>query len=364
MELLVPFRATHSGIKYSMSILNLISIIGIGFSVLSALILYGTYLFFLKNINKSWLAIGSCGVLLLAISRLQLLHLDFFLQQTDLLLTREYLFWLFLAPPMFYFFSRAILLPGAGNHPLLLLHLSPLLFNFIRQYEIALMLIFLVGTGYSFWFASLIYQLRAQRPRFRIEMFFYAFFAILAVFILLLGALIHYIDHRYFYLFYANGISLAFVLIVMALLSFPELLNELAAVARLSYATSTLKGLHVEALIQQLETLMHTNKLFQNENLNLSMVANALEISSHQLSELINVHYGMGFSRYIRELRVREAKSLLARDPASSILSISMETGFKSQSNFYAAFKEITGQSPGDYRKSVLAAATPSAPES
>ena len=33
-----------------------------------------------------------------------------------------------------------------------------------------------------------------------------------------------------------------------------------------------------------------------------------------------------------------------------------MDTGFRSQSAFYAAFKEVTGQSPGDYRKSHLAA--------
>ena len=44
--------------------------------------------------------------------------------------------------------------------------------------------------------------------------------------------------------------------------------------------------------------------LFQNENLNLAMVANAMDMSSHQLSELINVHFGMSFSKYIREQRI------------------------------------------------------------
>jgi len=83
------------------------------------------------------------------------------------------------------------------------------------------------------------------------------------------------------------------------------------------------------------------------------MVAEAMGLSSHQLSELINVQFGMSFSRYIREQRIQAAKALLAREPDSSILSISLETGFKSQSNFYAAFKEITGQSPGGYRKSL-----------
>ena len=336
--------------------MHTLSILGIGFSIISAVILFATYLFFLKNINKSWVAVSSGGLLLLSLSGLQLWHLQYFIQNVDLFLIPEYLFLLFMVPPMFYFFSRAILLPGANTSPLLLLHLTPLLFNFIKQYEIAITLIFLVGTGYSFWFATLIYNLKAQRSRFKIEMFFFGFFAVLAVFVLVIGALIHYIDHAYFYLFYTNCISLSFILVVMALLSFPDLLSELAAVAKLSYSNSTLKGLQIEALLQKLDSLMKDNKMYQNENLNLSMVAAQMNITSHQLSELINVHFGMGFSRYIREQRVKEAKLLLAQDNTSSILSISLETGFKSQSNFYAAFKEITGQSPGDYRKSISSA--------
>ncbi|NQZ06546.1 MAG: AraC family transcriptional regulator, partial [Algicola sp.] len=61
--------------------------------------------------------------------------------------------------------------------------------------------------------------------------------------------------------------------------------------------------------------------------------------------------YGVNFSRYIRERRVDAAKVLLLGEPDSSVLAISLETGFKSQSNFYAAFKEITNQSPGQFRK-------------
>ena len=57
------------------------------------------------------------------------------------------------------------------------------------------------------------------------------------------------------------------------------------------------------------------------------------------------------FSKYVRDCRVEAAKALLVAAPSQSILSISMDTGFRSQSAFYAAFKEATGQSPGDYRK-------------
>jgi AraC-like DNA-binding protein len=53
----------------------------------------------------------------------------------------------------------------------------------------------------------------------------------------------------------------------------------------------------------------------------------------------------------VRECRVNAAKTLLISAPGRSILSISMDTGFRSQSAFYAAFKEVTGQSPGDFRR-------------
>ncbi len=334
--------------------MNTFSILNIGFSIISAALLFSAYVLFFKNVNRSWLAIGSCGLLLFSMSNIQLWHLDFLTHNVDLFLEPEYRFWLFMVPPMFYYFSRSILVPSPNNKPILILHLMPLSFNFIEQHEVAITLIFLVGMGYCLWFANLVYNLRAQRSRFKVEMFFFAFFSLLAALVLVFGVSIPYIDNTYFYYFYANSISLAYFLVVMALLVFPELLNELTAVATLSYTSSTLKGLNIKNMLRRLDKLMRDSKLFQNEGLNMAMVANEMDISSHQLSELINVHFGMSFSRYIREQRVQEAKALLAHDKESSILSISMETGFKSQSNFYVAFKEITSQSPGDYRKKLL----------
>lgn len=72
-------------------------------------------------------------------------------------------------------------------------------------------------------------------------------------------------------------------------------------------------------------------RLYQNENLNLAMVAEAMNLSVHQLSELVNVQFGMNFSRYIREQRVEAAKTLLAGEPNSSVSAIGLEIGFKTQ---------------------------------
>ena len=102
---------------------------------------------------------------------------------------------------------------------------------------------------------------------------------------------------------------------------------------------------------------MVEGKAYQDENLSLSSLAGAVGISGHQLSELINTRLGIGFSRYVRECRVKAAQVLLEGAPSRSILSISMDTGFRSQSAFYAAFKEVTGRSPGEYRRARSAAA-------
>ena len=334
--------------------ISYLSILSIGFSIISSVILFGAYLLSYQNVNKSWFAVSSCAALLLCLAFLQVGHLNYLLHDVDVLQQPLYRFWLFVAPPSFFYFSRAIVLPDARVPPLLLLHLlPPLLLYFLVRYEIGSSLMFLMGVGYSVWLANLIYGTRAQRKRFRYELFFFMLFTITAVLILILGMVLPYIDHGIFYQFYANSIGLAFFLIVAALLVFPDLLTDLAEAAKLSYAATTLKGVNIASSLEKLAQQMNEARLYQNDELNLAMVAEAVGLTSHQLSELINVHFGMGFSRYIREQRVRAAQALLAREPDASILAISMETGFKSQSNFYAAFKEIIGVSPGDYRKSL-----------
>lgn len=323
----------------------------IGFSVFSAAILLVAYLFFLQGMEKTRLGRASCTVLLLALAGLQLFHLQFILAESDLYASAIYVTLLLATPPAFYFFSREILQPERSNSPWLLVHFVPLLLSAFVSPRVVTPIAFMIGTAYAVWFAWIVWGMRAQRSRFRFEMFFFTLFAILAVLVLILGFTIPYIDPAVFYLSYANFIGFALLLVVAAIIVFPEILDDIAEAATLAYAASTLKDVDVQACVRRLEALMRDDKMYQNEDLNLAMLAQALELSAHQMSELINSHFGIGFSRYIREQRVREAKALLRSDHRSSILSISMMTGFRSQSNFYAAFREITGESPGSYRK-------------
>jgi AraC-like DNA-binding protein len=263
---------------------------------------------------------------------------------------------LFVAPSTFYFFGRWAILPNESFRPIQLIHLLPILLLFALPLTAALPILFLFGAGYSLWLGFLVYGLRDQRKQFRFEFFYFCVMSLFALVVLVLGFLLPYIDHDYFYGFYNGAIGLAFAIMVVALVANPHLIGELSEAARVKYGASTLRDLDVEACLKKLEQLMSEPRVYQNERLSLASLAGQVGISSHQLSELINTRLGMGFSKYVRECRVKAATALLVSAPSQSILSISMDTGFRSQSAFYAAFKEVTGQAPGDYRKARLAA--------
>lgn len=158
------------------------------------------------------------------------------------------------------------------------------------------------------------------------------------------------LDTGVFVFTYANLIGLSGFLALTALVSFPDLLRDIAEAAERAYASSKLGSVDVEAAVARLESLMNEERVHRDEELRLETLAEQLDLSSHQLSELINTRFGVGFSRYIREKRVSDACRLLLDEPEASVLSISMEAGFRSQSAFYAAFREVEGMTPAAYR--------------
>ena len=328
-----------------------ISAILAGFSIVSLIVLLFAYLFFLPQMRKTQIGKVTCCLLLLSLALLQYGHFLYFFEGLNLLQLRSYCFLLITIPPAFLFFSREILFPQVQYTWAQSLYWLPVLISFWIPIKFLPALAFLFGTAYTFWLARLIFQLRDQRGRFKFEMFFFGMFAMMAFVALLLGLSLPILDPHIFYVSYSNAVSLAVAMVVAALLIFPELLNDIVLVTELAYAKSTLNDIDTKQKIRDLKKLMVIDKQFQDEDLNLGKLAELLDLNSHQLSELINTEYKMGFPRFIREQRIKEAKHLLIGEPSASVLSISMATGFRSQSNFYTAFKESTGYSPGNYRK-------------
>lgn len=335
-----------------LSSFDLANIAVAGFSAISAALLLLAYALLINVPGKSIFSVASCALMVCGLSAIQTGHLLYFVGGPEPLQSFYYRLALFVVPSAFYSFGRWAILPAEPFRPLQLIHLLPVPLLFVLPLNVALPILFLFGAGYSVWLGKLVYGLRGQRKQFRFELLYFSVMSILALVVLGLGFALPYIDPAYFYYFYNNAVGIGVGIMVVALVGNPNLIGDLAEAARARYGTSTLRDVDVDASLAKLNQLMTQGQAYQNESLTLASLASSAGLTGHQLSELINSRLGVGFSRYVRECRVNAAKTLLVSAPGRSILSIGMDTGFRSQSAFYAAFKEVTGQSPGDFRRS------------
>jgi len=117
------------------------------------------------------------------------------------------------------------------------------------------------------------------------------------------------------------------------------------------YIKSYIKGLDVGEIVARIKYIMEEEKIYRDENISLQMLSEKIEISIHQLSEIINKKFGVSFFAFINSYRIREAQSILEQNAEVSIIDAAYSVGFNSLSSFYTAFKKITGITPGKYQK-------------
>ncbi|PJZ57802.1 helix-turn-helix domain-containing protein [Leptospira barantonii] len=116
------------------------------------------------------------------------------------------------------------------------------------------------------------------------------------------------------------------------------------------YSRSRLGGLEVDSILSRLETMMTTERMYQDEEISLGYVAERVSLTTHQLSELINRKLNKSFFLWLNQYRVDEAKRLLA-ETDKTVLEIAMEVGFNNRSSFNEAFLKLTEKTPIDFRK-------------
>jgi AraC family transcriptional regulator of adaptative response / methylphosphotriester-DNA alkyltransferase methyltransferase len=101
-------------------------------------------------------------------------------------------------------------------------------------------------------------------------------------------------------------------------------------------------------IIKKAKDIFHTN---YNKQVHLDYVSRQLGVSINHLIKLFKQHTNFTPTQYITKIRVDKAEELLKQGDIS-ILEIAYATGFKSLSNFYKCFKNQTGYTPSEYKKS------------
>jgi AraC-like DNA-binding protein len=86
-----------------------------------------------------------------------------------------------------------------------------------------------------------------------------------------------------------------------------------------------------------------------DEELSLTQVAKAVNISGNHLSEKFKQVTGINFVEYVAHTRFEKARGLL-HDPNLRVSEIAFAVGFQSLSQFNRVFKKLSGKSPTQYR--------------
>lgn len=112
-----------------------------------------------------------------------------------------------------------------------------------------------------------------------------------------------------------------------------------------------------ERLLAQLSNLMDIQKYWRTEGLTIRQLAEKMDVKEYRLRQTINQYLGYrNFNDYLNSYRVREACALLS-DPEKrdlTVLEITYNLGYASLGPFNKAFKDTTGMTPTEWRRSKM----------
>ncbi len=130
--------------------------------------------------------------------------------------------------------------------------------------------------------------------------------------------------------------------------SLEMLKEEMTAIvcATCDYVADSRTG-HNEQLVRQ--TISFIERNYDDKNLSPDSVAQYLRRSPDYLARVFRTQMHVGLSTYIKRLRVRHARDLLA-DTDRTIRETAELVGFTSSNALIRAFKEIEGVTPGKFR--------------
>ena len=118
------------------------------------------------------------------------------------------------------------------------------------------------------------------------------------------------------------------------------------------YKRSGLSDELADEIGKKLKDFMASEKPYLDNDLTMQKLADRMNVSNHNLSEVINSKLNLSYYEFINNYRVEEFKNRIA-DPESeryNLISIAFDSGFQSKGTFNSIFKKFTGMTPSEYK--------------
>lgn len=98
------------------------------------------------------------------------------------------------------------------------------------------------------------------------------------------------------------------------------------------------------------EVISYLHRHYAREDISLQQLSDVFGISAKYLSHLFKEELRENFIDYLTKIRMEHAKRLLL-DTSDTVQEIARQVGYIHSFTFVRAFKRVTGQTPGDFRR-------------
>lgn len=118
------------------------------------------------------------------------------------------------------------------------------------------------------------------------------------------------------------------------------------------YSKSGLSDERAEEIRRALVAAMEGKAYYRDPDLTLNDLAVALDVSPHNLSEVINTRLERNFFDFVNGYRIEQVKKDIL-DPSKQhlkMLAVAFENGFRSKSSFNLIFKKHVGMTPSEFK--------------
>lgn len=119
------------------------------------------------------------------------------------------------------------------------------------------------------------------------------------------------------------------------------------------YTKSGLTESYSQELKSCLLQLMEEEKIYLNNDISLDELAERMQTTRHNASQVINEHFGLNFFELINKYRIQDAVALLENDRRLNIIDVAYQVGFNNKVTFNKSFKKFLAKTPTQFLKAL-----------